>query len=208
MQKNISAIILSAGLSGRMKKFKPLANYKGKTFIHNIILKLNPVCEKIIIVTGFKSNELKTAIIKNLEEANQSEINSKLHFTFNESFQKGMFTSLQKGISEAKNCDWVLYHFVDQPGLPDKYYPDFIIQADNSYNWIQPMNTGQKGHPILLGKDLYDLILNSPDNANLRDISQDIIVKKKFWDCNYKEIFQDIDTDEDYLRLEKHFNLL
>jgi molybdenum cofactor cytidylyltransferase len=198
----INGLILSAGLSGRMKKFKPLAKYKGVTFINNIITKLDKVCNKIIIVTGFNSDKLKAVIIKNLEDANQSEIISKLKLTFNESFGQGMFTSLKKGISEVNNCNWVLYHFVDQPGLPGDFYRDFIKQADSNYNWIQPRSNKQKGHPILLGKDIFSLILNAPDNANLREINQDKIVKKKFWNCDYKEIFQDIDTEEDYLRLE------
>ena len=185
-----------------MKMFKPLAEYKGKTFINNLIIKLDKICDEIIVVTGFKSDELKTEVIKSLKEESQLETLKKIKFIFNESFQKGMFTSLQKGISEIKNCDWILYHFVDQPGLPENFYPDFIKQADSDYNWIQPVNKGQKGHPILLGKDLFELIANSSPDSNLREISKNPKVKKKFWDCNYKEIFQDIDTIEDYSGLE------
>ena len=194
----IFGLIISAGLSGRMEIFKPLADYKGKTFLNNIIIKLDKICDEIIVVTGFNSDELQTETIKNLKNENQIEVINKIKFVFNESFQKGMFTSLQKGISEAKNCDWILYHFVDQPGLPGNFYPDFIKQIDNDCNWIQPVNKEQKGHPILLGKDLFSLILTASKNTNLRDISQNKIVKKKYWDCNYAEIFQDIDTEEDY----------
>jgi len=200
--QNIYGIILSAGLSGRMKMFKPLANYKGKPFINNIVTKLNTICNEIIIVTGFNSDELETETIKSLKNENQSEATKKIKFIFNDSFQKGMFTSLQKGISEAKNCDWILYHFVDQPGLPENFYPDFIKQADNSNNWIQPINKGQKGHPILIGKDLFELIANSSPDSNLREISKNPKVKKKYWECNYAEIFQDIDTEEDYSKLQ------
>ena len=135
-----------------MKMFKPLADYKGKTFIHNIVTKLDKICSEIIIVTGFNSDELKTKTIKSLKNENQSEVLKKIKFVFNESFQKGMFTSLQKGISEAKNCDWILYHFVDQPGLPNNFYPEFIKQIDSDYNWIQPSFKNQHGHPILIGR--------------------------------------------------------
>ena len=185
-----------------MKKFKPLADYKGQTFINSIIHKLDKVCSRIIVVTGFRSDELKAFIIENLEETKQYEIISRLNFVYNKVFQKGMFTSLKKGISEAKNCDWILYHFVDQPGLPDKFYPDFVEQVDSRYDWIQPVYNSQKGHPVLLGKNLVRLITEAPYDANLRDISRDSVVKKKIWDCDYKEIFQDIDTDEDYEKLE------
>ena len=160
------------------------------------------ICDEIIIVTGFNSDELETETIKSLKNENQSEVIKKIKFTFNESFQKGMFTSLQKGISEAKNCDWILYHFVDQPGLPENFYLDFIKQADSNYNWIQPINKGQKGHPILIGKDLFELIVNSSPDSNLRDMSKNPNVKKKYWECDYAEIFQDIDTEEDYSKLQ------
>ena len=194
----IFGLIISAGFSGRIKMFKPLADYKGKTFLNNIIAKLDKVCNEIIIVTGFNFDELKTETIKNLRNENQIEVINKIKFVFNKSFPMGMFTSLQKGISEVKNCDWILYHFVDQPGLPENFYFDFIKQIEKDYNWVQPLHSGQKGHPILLSKNLFSLILNASKNSNLRDISQSQIVKKKYWDCNYAEIFQDIDTEEDY----------
>jgi len=199
----IHSLILSAGLSGRMNKFKPLANYFGKTFIHNIILKLNPFSEKIFVVTGFNSEKLKEEVDKTF--IGEKEIFSKLNFVYNENYEQGMFTSLQKGIAKAANCDWILYHFVDQPGLPGKFYKDFVKQIDVNYNWIQPTYKNRHGHPILLGKDLFELIINSSVESNLREISNNLIVKKKYWESGYKEIFQDIDTEEDYKALGKNF---
>lgn len=195
----IYGLILSAGLSGRIKMFKPLADYKRKTFIHNIILKLNPVCEKIFIVTGFNSEKLKEEVTKDF--SNEKKLLNKLNFVYNENYEQGMFTSLQKGISAAADCDWILYHFVDQPGLPDNFYKEFVKQVDAIYNWIQPTYKKRHGHPILLGKNLFELIINSSSESNLREISKSLIVKKKYWESNYNEIFQDIDTEEDYLQL-------
>ncbi|MCH8941703.1 MAG: NTP transferase domain-containing protein [Bacteroidetes bacterium] len=190
----IYGLILSAGLSGRLEKFKPLAEYKGKTFIHNILLKLNLVCENIIIVTGNKANEVK----ENVKHLN---INSKIEFVFNPEYEKGMFTSLQAGLRKADNSDWILYHFVDQPGLPEVFYKKFVEQIDKKHNWIQPKIKEQKGHPILIKRNIFQIILNAPLNSNLRTISNDPKVNKKFWECGYTEIFQDVDTEEDYSKL-------
>lgn len=189
--KNIYGIIISAGLSGRMGKFKPLLSYKGKSFVQNIVNKLQPNCDKIIIVTGHKAKEVE-------ENVNELNIRSKIYFVFNPDYEMGMFTSLQKGISEANKSDWILYHFVDQPGLPEKFYSEFINEIDDSCNWIQPVNKGQKGHPILIKNDLLNIILESSVNSNLREISDSPSVKKKFWDCSFEEIHQDIDTMDDY----------
>ena len=193
-QNKIHGLILSAGLSGRMKKFKPLLNYKGKSFIQNIVLNLNSVCYKIIVVTGNKASEVK----ENVKHLN---INSKIEFVFNPEYEKGMFTSLQAGLAKAKECNWILYHFVDQPGLPEVFYKEFVEQIDDKHNWIQPKIKEQKGHPILIKRNLFQIILNAPLNSNLRTISNDPKVKKKFWECGYEEIFQDIDTEEDYSKL-------
>ena len=193
-KRKINGLIISAGKSGRMKKFKPLLSYKGKSFIQNIVLRLNSVCDKIIIVTGYQSNEVE-------ENVNQLNIHSKIEFVHNASFEKGMFTSLQAGLAKAKECDWIFYHLVDQPGLPEVFYKEFVEKIDDKHNWIQPKIKEQKGHPVLIKRNLFQIILDAPSNSNLRLISNDPKVKKKFWECGYEEIFQDIDTEEDYSKL-------
>ncbi|MCH6573941.1 MAG: NTP transferase domain-containing protein [Bacteroidetes bacterium] len=193
-KRKINGLIISAGKSGRMKKFKPLLSYKGKSFIQNIVLRLNSVCDKIIIVTGYQSNEVE-------ENVNQLNIHSKIEYVHNERFEKGMFTSMQAGLAKAIESNWIIYHFVDQPGLPEEFYKEFVEQIDEKYNWIQPKIKEQKGHPILIKRIIFQIILDAPLNSNLRTISNDPKVKKKFWECGYEEIFQDIDTEEDYSKL-------
>ena len=195
----ITGLIVSAGKSGRMGNFKPLMDYKGKTFLQRIILNLNTVCEKIIIVSGFKSELLQKETIKIFSNKSEKLLNDKVQFVKNENYGQGMFTSLQKGLSVIENCDWVLYHFVDQPGLPPEFYIDFVGQIDNIHNWVQPSYDNRNGHPVLFNAEVIDLILNSDKNLNLRELSKNPIIKKKSWECYYKNILQDIDTQEDYL---------
>lgn len=173
-----------------MGKFKPLLSYRGKSFIQNIVEKLIIVCDKIIIVTGFNADDVQNNV-------RQVKVNSKIEFVVNSEYEKGMFTSLQAGLKVAKNSDWNLYHFVDQPGLPENFYANFIKQIDDKHNWVQPSFNELRGHPILICRSLYDLIINESENSSLREISKNPIVKKKFWDCEIKEILQDFDTEED-----------
>jgi molybdenum cofactor cytidylyltransferase len=194
-RNNVYGLIISAGLSGRIGKFKPLLNYREKSFLQNIIIKLSEVCEKIIVVTGYKADELKENI-EQLKEKISYEV------VFNPDYEIGMFTSLQAGIRKAQEADWILYHFVDQPGLPQTFYSDFINQIDKNYNWIQPSINGEKGHPLLIHNKLFKSIIDASKDSNLRAISRSPIVMKKFWECSYREIFQDIDTEEDYLNLQ------
>jgi len=202
----IAGLIVSAGKSARMGEFKPLLNYKGETFIHQIIARLDTVCRYIIIVTGFDSERLRNETINALMDRGQELILNKIKFAENIEYEKGMFSSLQRGLKElldsnlnTAGADWLIYHFVDQPGLPNDFYSGFIEQIDNNYNWIQPSYKNRMGHPILLGNDLFNTILQADSKANLREISRLSLIKKKIWECSYKNILQDLDTWEDYM---------
>ncbi len=199
----INGIIISAGFSRRMNNFKPLVIFNDNTFIQNIIVKLNTVCDQITIVTGYEGKELEDEIIQNLTKDKYISIIKKIVFVFNHSFKKGMFGSIQCGISKMKNCDWAIIHLVDQPGLPQKFYSDFINEIDTKHNWIQPKYNNKYGHPILINKSLFGLILKEKIESNLKIVSKNKMFIKKIWECDYKEILQDIDTEKDYQDLVK-----
>lgn len=193
MQSSITGIILSAGLSGRMNAFKPLLTLNdGKTFIQSIVEKLSSVCDEIIVVTGFKRKEIE----ENLKLLDGKE---KIRFVFNKDYKSGMFTSLKAGLTKA-NADCYLYHFVDQPSLQLGFYPDFVQQIDDQFNWIQPTYNKRKGHPILFDDFVKQKILDSSIDNTLRDVVQDKSIKKKFWECGTKLIFEDIDTNDDFIK--------
>ena len=191
----LNSLLIAAGLSSRMGKFKPLLIYKNEPVIISIIKKLVSFSSYVFIVTGFKEKELIEVIVNHFPE---SELNNKIVFVFNQNFEKGMFTSLQRGLSKVKVCDWLLYHFVDQPQIPQSFYNDFISQTDDKFDWIQPSYKNIKGHPVLIRKSLFKYIINAEENSSLKEITNSVKINKKVWDCNYKEILVDIDTPEDY----------
>ena len=199
MQKNrLYGLLISAGLSGRMGEFKPLLEYDNKSFVQNITEKLCSICDRAIIVTGFNSEQIENDLSKNLSKANLQ----KVKFVLNENYKAGMFTSLKTGLLHCTDSDWVLYHFVDQPTLPLEFYNDFVNQIDQNYDWIQPAMDKRKGHPVLFGRKVIEKILEAPDNLNLREVTRNGI-NKKFRQCNFYEIFDDIDNIEDYKNLAK-----
>ncbi len=194
----MNSLLIAAGLSSRMGDFKPLLFYKNEAIILSIIKKINIISDKIFIVTGFKEYELINVVKENFQE---SEINKKIVFVSNPNFNKGMFTSLQKGLEKAKECDWILYHFVDQPHLPQNFYLEFYSQISDKFDWIQPAFSEKNGHPILLNKSLFDHIIYADENSTLKDLNNKLKINKKIWNCDYKEVLDDIDTPEDYINL-------
>ncbi len=195
-KENITGIIISAGFSKRMRKFKPLLMYNGNSFLNNIATKLCLVCDDIIIVTGYNADQIKNHI---------SEwdpiLKEKIKIIYNDNYKRGMFTSLKRGVEAISKYDWVLYHFVDQPTLPNEFYEEFRKQIDLTNDWIQPIYKGQKGHPILFNEKVMDLIASAGDNSNLRNISSEGMINKTFWECKCPEILSDFDTPNDLLEL-------
>lgn len=200
-KREVMGLIISAGLSSRMGKFKPLLKYDGETFLVNIIKKLQLICSEIIVVSGYKSELINKEIENNfiVEESNLRIIN-------NIDYVKGMFTSLKKGIEAKQNSQWILYHQIDQPNLPKDFYLKFIQLIDNNYDWIQPRVKNKNGHPILLGENIIKRIMKANDKDNLRTVSSTSNIKKKYWECEYQEIFTDVDTklDLDKLKWEEN----
>ncbi len=192
---NITALIIAAGFSSRMKKFKPLLKYKGKSFIQNIAAKFSLITNRIIIVTGYNSNLLEEHIAEW-----QPELKNKTQIIFNNNFEEGMFVSLKKGVENCKT-NWLLYHFVDQPNIPEKFYYEFTQQSREEYDWLQPLYKGRKGHPIIFNKKVMEIILSGNDNSNLKEISMHDDIKKKYWECKFNEVLNDFDTVSDLDKL-------
>jgi len=204
----IGGLLACAGKSERIGSPKPLLMYRGLPFCILILAKMNLICERIVIVLGHKAEEVRREIDKYLSDINKtkrelrdnslidhvSEINNKVEIIVNENYELGMFSSLQYGIEKLNDSDWALYHFTDQPTLPISFYTDLIKQLDDQFDWIQPRFNAQNGHPILINHRLFKNIIFSPRNSDLRKLTSYKSIKKKYWDCTYPQVLDDIDT--------------
>lgn len=188
----INGLLISAGLSGRMGAFKPLMNYEGEPFLIVIIKKLLKFCDRVVVVTGYKSDEIELTLNSSIPQ-----LRNRVAFAFNSDYEKGMFTSLKTGIKELCNSDWVLYHFVDQPFFSKKFYEDLISQINVESDWIQPVHHGEEGHPVIFNHKVVEMIEKSSPDSNLRTIRNLPEVRKNYWECNYPEVLTDFDFPED-----------
>ncbi|MEJ5305344.1 MAG: NTP transferase domain-containing protein [Ignavibacteria bacterium] len=198
MQNDLSAVILAAGKSGRIGKPKAFLKFNEKPFIVNILEKLLSFSEKIVIVFGYDAEKMIKLIS---DEKIYRDNQEKLILEVNEMYEKGMFSSIQCGLRRVKNSSFVLLHHIDQPGLPQKFYPEFISQIDEKFDWIQPSYLSRLGHPIIINQKVINLILTAPIESNLRFLKNGYEFNQKIWECSYPEIHQDIDTIEDYQKL-------
>ncbi len=196
MEKIVDCVILSAGLSTRMGEFKPLLNYNGLTFIENIINKTIDFVKSIFIVTGYNKNLIEDLIITKY-------LNKNVYLVYNENYKNGMFQSLLTGLSKIENNNYCLYHFVDQPTIPNSFYKNFIAQIDETNDIFQPVYKGKKGHPLIFSFNFIKHLLNSNINSNLKYEMKNFTNKVKYWECDYPEVLKDFDTKDDYLFIEE-----
>ncbi len=192
----IEGLLISAGYSSRMGDFKPLLKVENKSFVATVIRKLLLVCDKITVVTGFRGGLIEQEL-NNEFEAELCCTSPKIKIVFNPDFHIGMFASVQCGIS-ACSSDWVLMHFVDQIGLPDKFYTEFVSEIDENHDWIQPVYNMKQGHPVLFKQTCFEKIIQSPSNYRMKLIRGDDEIVKKYWLADYPGILEDIDTAEDF----------
>ncbi len=195
---NVNALLLAAGFSKRMRKFKPLLNFEDEPIIVAILRKLSVLVNKIFIVTGYNERKITRTVNESLHDF---VLNGKIIFVNNPDYEKEMFSSLKVGLKAAKNSDWLLYHFVDQPQLTMQFYDELLAQIDDESDLIQPSYNNLCGHPILIKKSIFDNILLEKDNSSLREVFNNLQIKKNIWQCNYNAILKDLDTPADYKKL-------
>lgn len=178
-----------------MGKPKALLIQNDLPFAIVILQKMQVVCKSTVVVLGHSANEIQEELEKYI--ANSHHLESKVRFVTNKNYSEGMFSSLQCGLRELNNSEWILYHFVDQPKLSIEFYNNFSKQVSKEFNWVQPTFEGVNGHPILIHNSAFNLILDLSPDSSLRDLKNHPDIKKKFWQCNYPEVLQDIDTPSD-----------
>ncbi|WP_051328359.1 nucleotidyltransferase family protein [Desulfatirhabdium butyrativorans] len=189
-RSNLSAIVLSAGMSSRIGGFKPLLPLAGKTLLEHVLSLYRSVgISDIRVVAGYRGDEL----IPPAERFGARVV-------FNPDFQTGMFSSVVAGIVDlSPGCSGFFIHPVDIPlvrcetlialrkafqqGKSSVYYPSF---------------QERRGHPPLISAIHVKAIQSWHGRGGLRmflrnhqDDATDVPVGDPF-------ILKDIDTPEDY----------
>jgi len=193
IQNKVTGLLLSAGLSQRMGMLKPLIKLNNIPFLAHILVKLSSLCQQIVVVTGHQSALIENEITQWLKENNEN-LKISLNWCYNADYKSGMLTSLQAGLKDVNNSDWILYHFADQPHIPKEFYHAFIDQIEPAYDWIQPTFNNHSAHPLLFSKRVIPHILQLQKDQSLRDIDTENKLNRKKWACDFPEILKDIDT--------------
>ena len=188
---NISCIILAAGSSSRMTKYKQLLRYKGVTFIKLLTQIASSLdLQSIVCVTGF----LKTEIEKELSGLD-------IEFLHNMSHTSGQTSSLKLALDHLiEKTDSALITLTDQPLIPLSHYQNLRDAARIDPSKLIATQYGDTfGVPAIIPSSYFAEFLQLQDNSSPKSIlkkNQDDLILIR---CDAAA--KDIDTDEDYNQL-------
>lgn len=197
VSKKIGALILAAGHSSRMIKFKPLLRIGDKLLIEHVIW-LFKSCgiTRVITVAGYKAEVLIPSLVTASSE-----------YVINENYNDGMFSSVQRGAEKLKDeCDAFFLLPVDIPLVrPATIRKLLDIYDDPISSVYYPTFQSRRGHPPLIAGRLIHPILEYHGTDGLRGLlhryresAVEVPVSDPF-------VLMDADTPEDLAHLEKTY---
>jgi CTP:molybdopterin cytidylyltransferase MocA len=182
--KKIGAVVVAAGLSSRMKEFKPLLPFRGGTVAGTVVSALRSAgVESVVVVTGREAERLKTALGPNVE------------YVHNASYAStSMFASACLGLAEAKNrTERIFFTPADAPLFTRE---TLLRLLESDARVVVPAHFGSPGHPVLLDAGVVPEILGRPEGISLREALA-------AWAVEYVQVpdpgvLIDVDTPSDY----------
>lgn len=191
----ISAVLLAAGKSERMGKFKQLLPIGGKTFVETCVDNLLASrADEVIVVTGYN----QAAVIEALAGRRVRIVN-------NPDFESGMASSIKRGVDEvAAAARAFMIALADQPLIGPDVLNQIISQYEDSASLILiPTYLGRRGHPILLDSSLKGEVLSMDPQVGLRQITRKYEHQTRYLEVSSSSVLMDFDLPEDLKLLPK-----
>ncbi len=188
--RRTGAVLAAAGLSSRMKDFKPMLPFGGSTIAGHIVTMLKDMgISPVIVVTGYRAEEL---------EAHLSYAG--VRFVRNERYRETeMFDSVKLGLLEAAgDCDRILLMPADTPAIKEETIRQvMMIDAE----LVRTVCKGEPGHPILIDTGAVEAVCTYRGNRGLRGAMEDSQIPITSLEVEDEGIYKDVDTPEEYQEL-------
>ena len=186
----IAAVILAAGQSSRMERFKPLLPLGSGRAIERVVQAfLSAGISDLIVVTGHHGDELQRALAP-----------LKACCVENNHYRQGMFSSVRTGIRALPaSCGAFFIHPADIPLVR----PRTIRRLADAFQAhgpavLYPVFDGRRGHPTLIHRDRIPGILSWEGSGGLRACLQDRETGSRELPVADEAVLMDMDTPADY----------
>ncbi len=190
--ETIRALILAAGLSSRMKDFKPLMRLRGRTLIENTVDSvLDGGADSAVVVTGYRGEEVETLL--------RDRYGDRVLCVRNEAYgTTDMLESIRRGCREMPVCDAFFVLPGDIPLIRQETIRMLLAARNGQKNIIFPTIAGARKHPPLIDSRFLSEIQVFFGEGGLRSLwkeHEDEILEVPVDDAG---VCIDLDTQEQY----------
>jgi molybdenum cofactor cytidylyltransferase len=196
--KKISAIILAAGTSSRMGFLKQTANIKGKSLLELVLDKVRKFpFHEIIIVLGYKHEEVMKTLKLEYEKV-----------VINEEYEKGMSSSLKKGVLNiSKDSEAFAIFLADMPLIKEESIEKVINEFnERSCLIVAPIFNKVIGHPVIFHRNLIPEIINLEGDIGAKKVIEKYKDEACFIEIDDEGVLIDIDAPKDLEEVLKKLN--
>ena len=189
----MAAIVLAAGLSERMGRFKPLLPLGRRQVVQRVVRLFQEAgLENVLVVVGQRAPEVRRAVTP-----------LQVCCVENPRFHEGMFSSVLTGIRALPpRCRAFMIHPVDIP-LVRARTVERLLEAfnDGPAAVIYPTFDGRRGHPPVIDAGLAPRILKWSGTGGLQGFLQRCEKETRELAVADEATVMDLDTPEDYRRM-------
>lgn len=204
MKKNIVVIVMASGKSRRMGENKLLLKYKGKTFIENLLEKIEN--KKFLAIFVVISNDVVKTICEKFVKKNKN-----FFIIENENFEKGQSESIKIGIRESlkkfeynyeneDKIDGYMFFSGDQPMLTHKTI-EKIFENFEENKIIIPKYKEKMGLPTIFSKKFESELLEISGDIGGKPVILNNLDSVKFVEIENENEGIDIDDKNQYEKL-------
>ena len=183
-------MILAAGLSSRMGRYKGTLPIGDTTFVRRIISQMREAdAGKIVVVTGYRHAEM---------EEHLSDLD--IICVYNEMYYENqMLDSVKLGLYALSGCCEEIFLIpVDMPLVTSAVYREI---AETYGDFVRPVYHGKRGHPVLIRKKLFDHILQYKGEGGLKRAIACAGAVCTDVETEEEAVLLDADTPEDYRKM-------
>lgn len=191
----LGAVILAAGLSSRMREFKPLMELGGLTIISRVVrLMLGTGAEPVVVVTGRRAADIENHLA-----------GENVRFVRNENYASTqMLDSILLGLSRlSPDCRRIFITPADIP-LVRRSTLKTLLQTGGQF--VRPTYLGKNGHPALMSGELVPALKQYAGDGGLRGAISAGGIKITDVETDDRGVLLDADTPEDYAELCRYFS--
>jgi|TARA_B110000902_G_scaffold262426_1_gene339283 molybdenum cofactor cytidylyltransferase len=182
----VGVLLLAAGSAARFGSDKRVAVMSNnKSIIENTLATIEAIHLPLVVCLKKDDFQLQQQLTE-----------KKIKWVVNENSDKGMGTSIAKGISLCRQWDAIMIVLADMPYVGSKTYRDIAATA-NRNSIVVPTYDTKKGNPVCFGSSFYQQL----EQLNSDKGGKDVVFNNKYAvieiALNDEGILKDIDKPED-----------